>query len=79
MDTPDFRSYFLIRIKLAKATISTGTSFTFLTLGLASPPSRDGERTSIMAVCSGIEYVIRKTPGDEDTEDYRRCEAPDRG
>ncbi|QQP36785.1 Hypothetical protein FKW44_021983 [Caligus rogercresseyi] len=30
-----------------------------------------------MAVSYREEYVIRKTPGDEDTEDDHSCEAPD--
>ncbi|QQP36926.1 Uncharacterized protein FKW44_022172, partial [Caligus rogercresseyi] len=60
MDTPDFCSYSLIRIKLAKTVneIHVYLIFTY-------PPSRCGERTSIMAV------LLRRRIH-EDTGDDRR-------
>ncbi|QQP38422.1 Hypothetical protein FKW44_018990, partial [Caligus rogercresseyi] len=49
METPDFRSYFLIRIKLARTVneIHGDLSLPSLTPALASPPSRDGTLSSI--------------------------------
>ncbi|QQP51717.1 Hypothetical protein FKW44_013154, partial [Caligus rogercresseyi] len=57
---PDFRSYFLIQIKLAKTVNEIpGTSFLPSRL-LAWPLTHEMEKkTAIMAVCSGEEYVIR--------------------
>ncbi|QQP55536.1 Uncharacterized protein FKW44_008756, partial [Caligus rogercresseyi] len=50
METPDFRSYFLIRIKLARTVneIHGDCSLPSLTPALASLPSRDGPQGPVL-------------------------------
>ncbi|QQP39896.1 Hypothetical protein FKW44_013756, partial [Caligus rogercresseyi] len=57
METPDFRSYFLIWIKLARTVneIHGDLLSTFPDSCLAFPPSRDGTLSSIRVCCPGEE------------------------
>ncbi|QQP40078.1 Hypothetical protein FKW44_014005 [Caligus rogercresseyi] len=67
MDTPNFRSYFLIRIKLAKIFNEIhGVSFLpSLTPALASSPSRDEKALNNSIFALDKNTSSRRHPGDE--------------
>ncbi|QQP37876.1 Transposase [Caligus rogercresseyi] len=74
METPDFRSYFLIRIKLARTVneIHGDLLSTFLTPALASPPSRDGTLSSIRVFFPGEEDPSLTSPDTRTEENVAR-------
>ncbi|QQP50761.1 Uncharacterized protein FKW44_011884 [Caligus rogercresseyi] len=65
METPDFRSYFLIRIKLTRTVnkIHGDLLSTFPDSYLASPPSRDGTLSSIWVFLPWRRRPVLDVPG----------------
>ncbi|QQP54577.1 Uncharacterized protein FKW44_007453, partial [Caligus rogercresseyi] len=66
MEIPDFRPYFLIRIKLARTVneIHGTRSLPSLTPTLASPPSRDGTLSSIRVFLPWRRRSVLEVPGE---------------